>query len=60
MYRIDVWNLRGIVTLEAPTKREANRLAGLARDARDVQQTVVTFPNGTARICRNVAFTGGK
>lgn len=57
-YKIDVWRVssRGvaaIATAEAPTKREANRIAESDRTDETVKQTVVTFPNGKVRICRN-------
>lgn len=53
-YRIDRWTDRGVSYAEASTKREANRIAQAMRSDRAVNQTVVVFPNGTARVCRNV------
>lgn len=58
VFKIDAWKVSGrgvaaITSYEATTKREANRIAESARADESVKQTVVTFPNGRVRICRN-------
>lgn len=52
-YQVERWTERGITTTPAPTKREANRIASLMRNDRATAQTVVIFPNGKTRVCRN-------
>ena len=58
MYKIERWTERGITSQEASTKKEANRLASLARaemaSTKQWGQTVVIFPNGSLRICRAI------
>lgn len=60
MYRIERWGPRGVNTEEALTKRQANVIAERMRGERDVAQTVVTFPNGTVRVCRNTHYASNK
>lgn len=55
-YKIEIWTNRGVISDTADTKREANRIAESARGSTTVEKTVITFPNGTVRICRNKLF----
>lgn len=55
MFKIDMWLVgdRGVTSFTAATKREANTLAEKLRSDATCLQTVVTFPSGKVRICRN-------
>lgn len=57
MYKIETWTARGVTTTEAPTKALANLVAARARGDGSTLQTVVIFPNGTVRVCRNPKAT---
>lgn len=53
VFRIERWSDRGVTSTEASTKREANRIAEAGRAENGVTQTIVIFPNGAVRVCRN-------
>lgn len=55
MFRVELWTVgdRGVTSYERPTKREANYLATQMRNDPNCLQTIIIFPNGNVRICRN-------
>ncbi len=57
-YRIERWTERGVTTFEEPTKRAANTKAASLRSDSGTIQTIVVFPNGKVRVCRNPKFKG--
>lgn len=53
VYKVEAWSERGVSTMEAPTKRQANLTAERLRGDGNIRQTVVIKPNGDVRVCRN-------